>query len=81
MADLERASIPMSNGQRLKKVKVAHSRLTSVGIPELIPVLGSQPAGDVNHKPDGRLPVLSARPAVNPQSLGGLLPNTNFAAW
>jgi len=29
-------------------------------VPELIPVLGSQPAGDVNHKPDGRLPLLSA---------------------
>jgi len=27
---------------------------------ELIPVLGSQPAGDVSHKPGGRLPVLSA---------------------
>ena len=31
---------------------------------ELIPVLGSQPAGDVSHKPGGRLPLLSARPAV-----------------
>jgi len=25
-------------------------------VPELIPVLGSQPAGDVSHKPGGRLP-------------------------
>ena len=33
-------------------------------VPELIPVLGSQPAGDVSHKPGGRLPLLSARPAV-----------------
>jgi len=24
--------------------------------PELIPVLGSQPAGDVSHKPGGRMP-------------------------
>jgi len=31
---------------------------------ELIPVLGSQLAGDVSHKPGGRLPLLSARPAV-----------------
>jgi len=31
-------------------------------IAELIPVLGSQPAGDVSHKPGGRLPLLSARP-------------------
>ena len=33
-------------------------------VPELIAVLGSQPAGDVSHKPGGRLPLLSARPAV-----------------
>jgi len=33
-------------------------------VPELIPVLDSQPAGDVSHKPGGRLPLLSARPAV-----------------
>ena len=33
-------------------------------VPELIPVLDSQPAGNMNHKPDGRLPLLSARPAV-----------------
>jgi len=33
-------------------------------VPELIPVLGSQPAGDVSHKPDSRLPLLSAKPAV-----------------
>jgi len=33
-------------------------------VPELFPVLGSQPAGDVSHKPGSRLPLLSARPAV-----------------
>jgi len=40
-------------------------------VPELIPVLGSQPAGDVSHKPGGRLPMplLSARPAVTLASL------------
>jgi len=43
-------------------------------VPELIPVLGSQPAGDVNHKPDGRLPLLSTRPAVTLAPLRGLLP-------
>ena len=32
-------------------------------VPELIPVLGSQPAGDVSHKPGGRLPLLSAGPS------------------
>jgi len=30
----------------------------------ITPVLGSQPAGDWSHKPGGRLPLLSARPAV-----------------
>jgi len=28
------------------------------------PVLGSQPAGDVSHKPGSRLPLLYAKPAV-----------------
>ena len=37
--------------------------ITERRLPELIPVLGSQPAGDVSHKPGGRLPLLSARPA------------------
>jgi len=48
-------------------------------VPELIPVLGSQPAGDVSHKPSGRLPLLSARPAVTPATLKRTA--TNFAAW
>ena len=43
-------------------------------VPELIPVLGSQPAGDVSRRPSGRLPLLSAMPAVTPQPLRGLLP-------
>ena len=48
-------------------------------VPELIPVLGSQPAGFVSHKPGGRLPLLSARPAVTPATLKRAA--TNFAAW
>jgi len=40
-------------------------------VPELISVLGSQLAGDVSHKPGGRLPLLSARPAVTSASLKG----------
>jgi len=48
-------------------------------VPELIPVLGSPPAGDVSHKPGGRLPLLSARPAVTPATLKRAV--TNFAAW
>ena len=38
--------------------------ITERRVPELIPLLGSQPGGDVSHKPGGRLPLLSARPAV-----------------
>ena len=34
--------------------------ITERRVPELIPVLGSQPAGDVSHKPGGWLPLLSA---------------------
>jgi len=48
-------------------------------VPELIPVFGSQPAGDVSHKPGGRLPILYARPAVTPATLKRAA--TNFAAW
>jgi len=48
-------------------------------VPELIPVLGSQSAGDVNHTPDGRLPLPSARPAVTPATLKRTA--TYFAAW
>jgi len=39
----------------------------------MIPLLGSQPAGDVSHKQGGRLPLLSARPAVTLATLRGLL--------
>ena len=48
-------------------------------VPELIPVLGSQPTGDVSYKPGGRLSLLSARPAVTPTTLKRAA--TNFAAW
>jgi len=53
--------------------------ITERRVPELIPVLGSQPAGDVSHKPAGRLPLLSARPAVTPATLKRAA--TGFAAW
>ena len=48
-------------------------------VPELIPVLGSQPAGDVSHKPGGRLLLLSARPAVTPATLKSAA--ANIATW
>ena len=53
--------------------------ITERRVPGLIPVLGSQLAGDVSHKPGGMLPLLSARPAVIPATLKRAA--TNFAAW
>ena len=53
--------------------------ITERRVPELIPVLGSQPAGDMSHKPGSRLPLLSARPAVTPTTLK--MAATDFAAW
>ena len=53
--------------------------ITKRRVPELILVLGSQPAGDASHKPGGRLPLLSARPAVTPTTFKRAA--TNFAAW
>ena len=55
-----------------KRGKGSPHSITERRVPELIPVLGSQPAGDVNHKPDGRMPLLSAtfKKAA-----------ANFAAW
>jgi len=52
-----------------KKGKGSPYLITECRVLELIPVLGSQPAGDVSHKPSGRLPLLSARPAVTPATL------------
>ena len=54
--------------------KASPYSITERRVPELIPDLGNQPAGDVSHKPGGRLSLLSARPAVTPQPLRGLLP-------
>jgi len=62
-----------------KKGKGSPYSITKCRVPELIPVLGSQPAGGVSHKPDGRLPLLSARPAVTPATLKRAA--TNSAAW
>jgi len=53
--------------------------ITGRRVPELMPVLGSQPAGDASHKPGGRLSLLFARPAVTPVTLKRAA--TNFAAW
>jgi len=52
--------------------------ITERRVLELIPVLGSQPAGDVSHKPGGGLALLSARPAVTLATLKKAA--TSFAA-
>ena len=61
-----------------RKGKGSPYSITERRVPELIPVLRSQPAGDVSHKPGGRLPLLSARPAVTPTTLKKAA--TNLAA-
>jgi len=68
-------------GQTVSTVKGKGSPYSTAErrVPELIPVLGSQPAADVSHKPGGRLPLLFARPAVTPTTLKRAA--TNFAAW
>ena len=58
----------------LEKGKGNLYSITERRVPELIAVLGSQPAGDVSH----RLPLLSARPAVTLATLKR--DATNFAA-
>jgi len=63
----------------LKKRKGSPYSIAERRVPRLIPVLGSQPAGDVSHKPGSRLPLLSARPAVTLATLKRA--DTNFAAW
>jgi len=55
--------------------------ITERRVPALIPVLCSQPARDVSHKPGGRLPLLSVRPAVRPTLATLKRAVTNFAAW
>jgi len=54
-------------------------RPTERRVPELIPVLGSQPAGGVSHKPGGRLPLLSDGPTATLATLKRAA--TNFALW
>jgi len=65
----------------IKKAKGKGSpySITESRVPELIPVLCSQPAGDVSHKPGGRLSLLSARPIVTLATLKKAA--TSIAAW
>jgi len=64
---------------RIKKGKGSPYLITECRVPELIPVLGSQPAGVASHKPGNRLPLLSARPAVTLATLKR--DATSFAPW
>jgi len=62
-----------------KKCKGSLYLITERRVPGLIPVLGGQPAGAMSHKPGGRLPLLSARPALTLAALKRAA--SNFAAW
>jgi len=62
-----------------KKSKGSPYSIAERTVPELILVLGSQPAGDVSHKPGGRLPLVSAGPTVTLATFKRAA--TNFAAW
>ena len=58
-----------------KKGKGSPYSITERRVPELIPVLGSQTAGDMQiHKPGGRLPCFPPGLQLPPQPLRGLLP-------
>ena len=73
------AKIYIHFSSKIKKGKGSSYSITERRVSELIAVLGSQPAGDVSHKPGGRLPLLSARPAVTAATFKRAA--TSFAAW
>ena len=76
------AEIPTDCRQSSLQYQKGEGRLYSITerrVPELIPVLGSQPAGDVSHKPGGRLPLFSTMPAVTLATRKSAA--TSFAAW
>ena len=69
-------------GRRIKgtcRPKGSPYSITERRVPGVILVLCSQLAGDVSHKPGGRLPLLFGRPAVTLAILKRAA--TNFAAW
>jgi len=61
------------------KVKGSPYSITKHRVPEVILVLGSQPADGMSHKPGSRLPLLTARPTVTLATLKGA--GTSIAAW
>ena len=70
--------IQLLNKCKSLKSKGSRYSITKCRVPELIPVLGSQPPGDASHKPGGRLPLLAVRPAVTLATLKRAA--TNFTA-
>ena len=87
---LARTDLAKMPNSRLESLTFQYNTIRQIGkgspfsiaerrVSELIPVLGSQPAGDVSHKPGGRLSLFSARPAVTLSTLKRAA--TNFAAW
>jgi len=75
----ELRGVEQTDRRTLKKGKGSPYSIAERRVPELIPVLGSQPAGDVSHIPGGKLPLLSARLAVTLATLKRAA--TSFAAW
>ena len=63
----------------IKKGNGSPYSITDAGFRSWCRFFGSQPAGDMSHKPGGRLSLLSAKPAVTPTTLKRAA--TNFAAW
>jgi len=66
----------------IKKGKGSQYSIAERRVPQLIPFLGSQPAGDMSHKPGGWLLVTFNQvpmPAVNLATL--IRAATSFAAW
>ena len=77
-ADLHMAQLMPLPLTRVKG-KGSPASIARHGVPELIPVLGSHPAGNMSHKPGGRLPLLSAMPTVTLATLKRAA--ASFAAW
>ena len=73
------ADRPATNHTQVNTGKGSPYSTAERRVPELLPVLRSQPAGDVSHKPGGRLPLISARPAITLTTRNRAA--TNFAAW
>ena len=77
-ADLHMAQLMPLPLTRVKG-KGSPSSIARHRVPELIPVLGSHPAGNMSHKPGGRLPLLSAMPTFTLATLKRAA--ASFAAW